>query len=330
MAPLTPYEPGRGYPAAMPVPPYHEFYSPIMRLVGDGREHSNHEIVDAMAGAFEISPADRDELLPSGKQTTLVNRTSWATTYLCVAGLLTRPRRARVAITDEGRAVLANPPTRLDNAFLRRYPSFVAFTGGRGATAVDRATGSGTANDTTPPLLPDVPTQTPDELLDAGARTLRASLVAELQAQLATCSPAFFERLVVDLLRAMGYGGTSPESGRITGRAGDGGIDGIVDEDKLGLDAVYLQAKRWADNVGRPVVQGFVGALEMHKANKGVMISTSEFTADARDYVKLIGKRVVLIGGRQLAELLIDHGVGVRTVGTYLVQKVDGDYFEEA
>ena len=314
----------------MPVPPYHEFYSPIMRFAGDGREHSNHEIANAVAAALALSPADRDELLPSGKKTKLADRTSWATTYLCVAGLLTRPRRARYAITDEGRAVLANPPSRLDNAYLRKYPSFTAFISGRAAAVGDVGPATGTANRTLPSLLPDVPTQTPDELLHAGARTLRASLVAELQAQLATCSPAFFERLVVDLLRAMGYGGTSPESGRITGRAGDGGIDGIVDEDKLGLDAVYLQAKRWADNVGRPVVQGFVGALEMHKANKGVMISTSEFTADARDYVKLIGKRVVLIGGRQLAELLIDHSVGVRTVSTYVVQKVDSDYFEEA
>lgn len=309
----------------MAVPKYHEFMLPILQLAGDGREHSGRDATEAMVAHFNLSVEDVALLVPSRQQTVVDNRSSWAQTYLRKAGLLESTRRSHFRITVAGQEVLRNPPSVIDSKFLRQFPSFAAFSSIR--TTGDE---SNSGTDSTNSVVTSDPGQPPDEVMATAARVLRAHLAAEVLDLVGRGSPAFFERLVVDLLRAMGYGGASAMSGHVTGRAGDGGIDGIITEDRLGLDAVYLQAKRWAGNVGRPTVQEFAGAMQGHKADKGVIITTSEFTSEARDYVRTISTRIVLIGGAQLVDLMIDHGVGVRTVETHVVRRVDGDYFEGA
>jgi restriction system protein len=313
----------------MPIPKYHEFMLPLLQLAGDRKERTNRESFEAMAMVFRLSADDVALRLPSGRQTILDNRVGWAQTYLRNAGLLESTRRAHFRITDAGLKVLAERPSAIDVTFLNQFPSFVAFRASGSARSADDPTEAGSPTEAAtsakePPLA-----QTPEEAISEAAQTLRGQLAAELLERVSRGSPAFFERLVVDLLQAMGYGGASSASGQVTGRSGDGGIDGIITEDRLGLDAVYLQAKRWQANVGRPTVQEFAGAMQGHKADKGVIITTSEFTPEARDYVRTISTRIVLIGGKQLVNLMIDHGVGVRTVETYVIRKVDADYFED-
>lgn len=313
----------------MPIPKYHEFMLPLLQLAGDRQEHANREAFTAMATHFRLSADDVAARLPSGRQTVVDNRVGWAQTYLRNAGLLESTRRAHFHITDAGLKVLATRPAVIDVAFLNQFPSFVAF---RTRTTPKTSETADIENAFQTALPDDAPSysKTPEEVMADASRSLRAQLADELLDLVRQGTPAFFERLVVDLLQAMGYGGASSASGQVTGRSGDGGIDGIITEDRLGLDAVYLQAKRWQANVGRPTVQEFAGAMQGHKADKGVIITTSEFTAEARDYVRTISTRIVLIGGAQLVNLMIDHGVGVRTVDTYVVRRVDGDYFEDA
>ena len=304
----------------MPIPKYHEFMLPILELSQDGAERANRDVRNAMDDRFNLTPEDRDLRLSDGRQPVLVNRVSWALHYLKSAELLESTRRYHSRITDAGRKVLENPPDTIDVAYLRQFPSFAKFS-----PSVTQPTSGKTGQ-----IEPVLQFQTPEEVISDAARSLRAHLKDDLLELVRQGSPAFFERLVVDLLQAMGYGGASSASGQVTGRSGDGGIDGIITEDRLGLDAVYLQAKRWQTNVGRPTVQAFAGAMQGHKADKGVIITTSEFTSEARDYVRTISTRIVLVGGAQLVDLMIDHGVGVRTVDTHVIRRVDGDYFEDA
>ena len=217
----------------------------------------------------------------------------------------------------------------IDVAFLNQFPSFVEF---RTRTTPKTSESADIEIPIQTALPDDAPShsETPDEVMAGASRSLRAQLAVELLDLVRQVSPAFFEHLVLDVMKAMGYGGASSASGQVTGRSGDGGIDGVIMDDRLGLDAVYLQAKRWQANVGRPTVQEFAGAMQGHKAAKGVIITTSEFTSEARDYLRTISTRIVLIGGAQLVELMIDHGVGVRTEATHVVRKVDGGYFEDA
>jgi restriction system protein len=315
-----------GMLTTMAVPKYHEFMLPILELSRDGQERATREVIDAMATRFHLTPEDCALLLPSGRQEVLYNRVTWAQTYLRAAGLLQATRRAHVRITDLGREVLANAPSQIDSSFLRRFPKFLEFKPDRAAGQAAKDHDAPSAKPEPNNMLPQ--SQTPEEVMSDAARSLRAHLKDDLLELVRQGSPAFFERLVVDLLQAMGYGGASTASGRVTGRVGDGGIDGIITEDRLGLDAVYLQAKRWQANVGRPTVQEFAGAMQGHKADKGVIITTSEFTSEARDFVRTVSTRIVLVGGAQLVDLMIDHGVGVRTVETHVIRKVDGDYFD--
>ena len=315
-----------GIVSHMAVPRYQAFLLPVLQFAVDGDERSNRDTIEAMAERFAMSADERAERIPSGRQSVLDNRISWAQTYLRQAGLIESTHRAHFRITGAGKAVLANPPAHIDVSFLLRFPAFAAFKSR--VTPPPTSDGATTPTVSSPTIVLPVATQTPEEVIADACRDLRTHLATELLEHVMQCSPAFFERLVVDLLRAMGYGGASTSAGRVTGRSGDGGIDGIITEDKLGLDAVYLQAKRWSGNVGRPTVQEFAGAMQGHKADKGVIITTSEFTADARDYVRTISTRIVLIGGRQLVDLMIDHDVGVRIVETHVVRRVDGDYFE--
>jgi restriction system protein len=302
----------------MAVPDYRELMLPLIRFAGDGQEHRMSEAFEVIAKEFHLTEADLSELIPSGKQGKFFNRLSWAATYLRKAKLLESAGRGSIRIGERGREVLQHPPSMITPQFLRQYSEFVEFQ-----------------KEVHPPETPDEgketnrETGTPRETLDASYQSLRQALASDLLEQIMGCSPRFFERLVLDLLVAMGYGGTREDAAEAVGRSGDEGIDGIIKEDKLGLDVVYIQAKRWSGPVGRPVVQGFAGSLEGHHARKGIFITTSKFSHESREYITKIEKRIVLIDGPELAQLMIDHGVGVSVEETYAVKKVDIDYFNE-
>jgi restriction system protein len=291
---------------------------PMLQLAADGRDHRLSDAIDALAEQFKLSDAERAELLPSGIQTRFDNRVGWTRTHLGKALLLESPRRGWFRISERGRAVLAQKPSRIDVAFLNQFPEYISFrTRGRVA-------------DNGPITIETVDEiASPEETLEASYQSLRSTLAQELLDKVKQASPRFFERLVVDLLVAMGYGGSRRDAGKAIGRSGDGGIDGIINEDRLGLDVVYIQAKRWDSTVSRPEVQAFAGSLEGFRARKGVMITTSTFSQQAREYVGRIEKKIVLIDGEQLAQYLIDYNIGVAEVTRYIVKKIDLDYFEE-
>jgi restriction system protein len=290
------------------------------------------DIIDLLANVFKLREEDRIQLLPSGKQRTFYNRVGWARTYLKKAGLVETPGVGKVRITQRGIDVLKENPTKIDRKFLMQFPEFVEFQ--RQAVAEEPnlvaggmiynvPAGSATAS------ISGVYLQTPTESLESNYRSLRSALAEEILDRIKACSPKFFENLVLDLLVAMGYGGSKKDAERV-GRSGDGGIDGTINEDKLGLDVVYVQAKKWdTGTVGRKEIQAFAGSLEGRRARKGVFITTSRFAQDAKDYVKGIEKKIVLIDGEELAQLMIDHGIGVTEVVSYSVKKVDADYFTE-
>ena len=302
----------------MAVPKHRDIMLPMLKLAADGASHKLADLLDPLAIGLHLSEAERRELLPSGLEPRFENRVHWAKTYLVKARLLVQPGRGQIQLTDRGRAVLAENPPELTDQYLRRFDEFRAFSG--------TATAPSTQSAATP--ADEAHSATPQEQLADAYATLRQQLSDDLLEKLAATPPAFFERLVVRLIVAMGYGGSLKDAGEAVGRSGDGGIDGIIKEDKLGLDAVYIQAKRWATPVGRPEVQHFAGSLEGVRARKGILITTSQFTQTARDYVRNIEKKIVLIDGGQLAGHLIDHGIGVSPLETYVVCKVDEDYFE--
>ena len=303
------------------IPDFQTFMLPLLRAVADGEAHRTSDLLPQLADEFGLTDSERSVLVPSGRATVLYSRVQWARTYMYQAGLLTSPRRGYICISDEGRAVLTAGPDRLDLAFLRRYPAFIDFEG-RGKAS---AAGPGAAE----PSAATPAAETPDETLERTWRELRSQVAAELLDRVRATSPRFFEELVVRLLVAMGYGGSYADAASVVGRSGDEGIDGIIKEDRLGLDALYVQAKRWQNVVGRPVVQAFAGSLEGARARKGVIITTSSFTPDAKTYVNQIEKRIVLIDGVTLAELMIEHGVGVAADRTYVVPRIDLDFFDE-
>ena len=276
------------------------------------------DVTEAMATRFRLSPQERAEMLPSGTQTLFSNRVAWAKTHLKAAGLLLNPNRGKVTLSDEGKRVLATYPDAINCRFLRQYPSYLELVG--------RSRSDDEVEDTVDGIEPD---QTPLELMDESFHALRRATADELLVKLRECSPGFFEKVVVKLLQAMGYGGVSGEA-LVTGRSGDAGIDGIIKEDKLGLDVVCIQAKRWEGTVGRPVIQGFVGSMDFVRARKGVILTTSQFSREAVDFVDRIeGKKVVLIDGPQLADLMIDHNVGVVLTKSYELKEVSNDFFDE-
>jgi restriction system protein len=293
---------------------------PLLRIAEDGKEHSLAEARGVLGVEFNLTQAELEELLPSGRQSRFANRVAWAKVYLEQGGLLTTPRRGYFAISDRGREVLTAPPGRIDIKFLEHYPEFIEFRRPKAAGEEPSISTTATGADT----------ETPEEALEAAHAKMTASLASELLARVKAGSPEFFEKLVVELLLKMGYGGSRADAGEAVGKAGDEGIDGIISEDRLGLDVVYLQAKRWDGSVGRPEVQKFVGALHGKRAKKGVFITTGTFSADAAAYVEHIDPKVVLLDGRRLAQLMIDFEVGATTTRAYCVKRVDSDYFEEA
>lgn len=290
---------------------------PLLVFSSDGQEHALQKTVEVLADEFHLSHEEMNELLPSGQQRVFDNRVSWARTYLKKAGLLENTRRGYVRITARGREVLKSKPARITYAFLRQFPEFVEFqTGVKEKGNEEDSSGNGE-------------TQTPEESIEGAYSRVRQALASELLQTIKDHSPAFFERLVIDLLVKMGYGGTRKDAGQAIGRSGDGGIDGIIKEDRLGLDIVYVQAKRWDGVIGSPEVQKFAGALQGQRAKKGVFITTSAFSQAALDYVSKIDSKIVLIDGNMLAQLMIDYNIGVAPVAVYELKRIDSDYFTE-
>jgi restriction system protein len=306
----------------MAIPDFQTIMLPLLQHLKDGREHSNQDTLDYLAKYFGLTDKELAQLLPSGRARLFVNRVAWAKTHLKAGGLLESPRRSIYKITQRGREVLDGNPERVDLRLLRRFPEYQEFRSSRREGNVEVATVEAES-------LKDHDQLTPEEHLEYGYQKVREGLAAELLRRVKETPPGFFERLVVDLLVAMGYGGSRQDAGSIVGRPGDGGIDGVIKEDRLGLDVIYVQAKRWDATVGRPEIQKFAGALQGHRAKKGVFITTSDFSNDAEQYADRIDTRIVLIDGSTLAKLMIDHGVGVTAVASYDVKRIDSDYFDE-
>jgi restriction system protein len=302
----------------MAIPDYQTFLLPLLRLLEDGQVYSVRTTYDLLADQLQLTEADRQQLLPSGQQTTYENRIGWATTHLKKAGLIDKPKRGQAIITDRGRDYLKTCPEKITAKSLQIFPEYQEFC--QGNTKLDVMT---------PVPIEAESDRTPEEVLQEAYLTLRSEVADEILQCLKSSSPAFFERVVVDLLVAMGYGGSRKAAGQAIGGSGDGGVDGIISEDPLGLDNIYIQAKRWEGNVGRPIVQAFAGSLEGFRARKGVVITTSDFSKDAKDYVTRIEKKIVLINGEMLAELMLDNNVGVSEKERFVVKRIDTDYFDE-
>lgn len=293
---------------------------PLLKFSADGVEHTMQEARDGLAQIMELSEEDLQERLPSGRQTTFANRVAWAKVYLTQAGALESPKRGRFHISDRGRKIILEGPEKIDIKYLERFKEFQEF---RQASNRSRTGKS---------IQPDddqISPATPEESLEQAYQQLRDEVANELINLIKGNTPEFFEKLVVHLIVSMGYGGSVKEAGKATRKTADEGIDGVIKEDRLGLDVIYLQAKRWEAVVGRPEIQKFVGALHGQRAKKGVFITTSYFSKEALDYVGQIDPKVVLIDGSDLVQLMIDHGVGVSSAVVYEVKKVDTDYFIE-
>ena len=303
----------------MAIPDFQTLMLPLLKFTADGAEHNAREAIEAIAVEFSLSPDERREPLPSGRALLFDNRLAWALFHMKKAGLMESPRRGLFRITPQGQDFLAKKPVGLNLKLLEQFPEFQEF----------RATASKNKDEVKPSFPIATSEQTPEEALDFAHQSIRQALAQELLSRILSCSPLFFEDLVVELLVAMGYGGSRRDAGERVGQSGDGGIDGIIKEDRLGLDTIYIQAKRWQGSVGRPEIQKFVGALQGQRARKGVFITTSAFTADAIDYASRIDTKVVLIDGQQLANLMMDFDVGVSVAATYAVKRIDSDYFEE-
>jgi restriction system protein len=294
---------------------------PVLKLAADGAEHKFSHAVELLAEEFSLSTKERNELLPSGSQAVFNNRVGWARSYLKQAGLLSSPKRGFFTITPKGAALLAKNPERVDISILEQYPEFLEFRNrkkDKGENEKPEETSAVSAS-----------SQTPEDALASAYSTLRKDLESEILSSVKEASPSFFERLVVDLLVRMGYGGNRQDAGKALGKSGDGGIDGIINEDRLGLDVIFIQAKRWEGTVGRPEIQKFAGALQGQRARKGIFITTSSFTKEAQEYASLIESKIILIDGDNLSRLMAEHNVGVSTVGQYEVKKLDSDYFNE-
>lgn len=301
----------------MPIPNFEHIMLPLLELLSDCAPHHVQELKPILENHFQLTEEERNEILPSGSQRRFDNRIGWARTHLKKAGLIASPQSGIYILSPRGKEVLESKPAKVDLHFLDQFEEHAEFRKRKAP-----APGNGQQES-------EQYAQTPKEMLERAYQTLRGSLAQELVEKIKQASPSFFERLVVELLLKMGYGGSRHDAGQAIGRSGDGGVDGIIKEDKLGLDVIYIQAKRWQNTVGRPDVQAFAGSLEGHRARKGVFITTSQFSAEAQDYVSRIEKKIVLIDGQLLSELMIDHDLGVTTEDSYVVRRLDLDYFGE-
>jgi restriction system protein len=299
----------------MAIPDFQSIMRPLLEAHSDGEEHRNRDLVGLLAAHFDLNDEDRREMLPSGTSRLFDNRIGWAKTHIRQAGLLASPRRGISVMTDRGREVLRDFPDRVDLKTLKQFEEYRNFRGH--------------------PPLTDAPdndeglenTQTPEEILEEAYLTVRRQVESDLLEQLMDSPPSFLEQVVVDLIVKMGYGGSRKDAGEALGKSGDEGIDGIIKEDPLGLDVIYLQAKRWDTTVGRPEIQKFAGALQGQRARKGIFITTSSFSSEALEYVVRIDTKIILIDGARLTKLMFDHDIGVAKASTYEVKRIDSDYF---
>jgi len=303
----------------MPIPDFQTLMRPLLHFAVDGNSHSIRDGLDHLANEFKLSGEERRELLPSGRQEVFTNRVAWAKTHLRMAGLIEAPSRGVFRITDRGQQILREHPARVDLRILRQQPGYLEARDSKKGKNGKKITEEQSTDDP----------QTPEEQMESASVVLRDTLGEEILAKMKAASPTFFERLVVELLVRMGYGGTRKDAGRAIGRSGDEGIDGIIKEDRLGLDVIYIQAKKWEATVGRPEIQKFAGALQGFRAKKGIFLTTSNFSKEAEDYASRIDNKIVLIDGEQLWNLMIDFSIGVSSVATYEVKRLDNDYFDE-
>jgi restriction system protein len=304
----------------VPIPDYQTIMLPFLRTIADGEIHPIRDTTKLLAAYFKLTEDELAERLPSDTDFLFRNRVAWARTYLKKAGLIETVARGQDRISPTGKEVLKSPPSKINVGFLKQFAAFSASPASAGSDGQEDAHADSMLSEEK---------ETPREILEDAYRRIKQDLEDELLQTIRAATPAFFERLVVDLLVAMGYGGSLKDAGQAVGKSGDNGVDGIIKEDRLGLDALYIQAKKWTGQVGRPDVQAFAGSLEGHRARKGVFITTSQFSKEAQEYVTRIEKRIVLIDGKQLAQFMVDFGVGVTADETYVVKKLDPDYFEE-
>ncbi len=302
----------------MAIPDYQSIMLPLLKFAADKKEHTFREAVEELANTFGLSEEERKELLPSGRNPIFDNRAGWASTYLKMAGILESKKRGFFNITNRGLEILKQNPPEINNKFLMQYPEFMEFQSRSKKSKLE------TKEDEEQARL-----KTPEEELEYGYQKIRQDLAQELLNQIKEHSPSFFEKLVIDLLVKMGYGGSRKDAGKAIGKTSDGGIDGIIKEDKLGLDVIYIQAKKWENTVGRPEIQKFAGALQGRRAKKGVFITTSNFSKNALEFTSTIESKIVLIDGEQLTNLMIDHDIGVSKIASYEIKKIDSDYFAE-
>jgi restriction system protein len=304
------------------IPTYEEIMMPLLKFLGDKNEHSLQEAHDFLAQQFSLTEDEQRELLPSGQQPIFRNRLGWARTYMNKAGLLESTRRAHFKITDRGTSLLNENLKEINAEYLNRYPEFVEFRLFRKPKDNQITTDYNVPKEIESNI-------TPEETLEYAFQKLRAELAKEVLDVVKSCSPAFFEKLVVDLLIKMGYGGSRKDAGQALGKSGDGGIDGIIKEDKLGLDTIYIQAKKWENSVPVKEIRDFTGALASKKARKGIFITTSSFPQSVYDFVTQVEYKIILIDGDQLAYFMIENNVGLSTINEYQIKKIDTDYFEE-
>ncbi|MBM4288060.1 MAG: restriction endonuclease [Deltaproteobacteria bacterium] len=283
----------------MAIPDFQTIMLPLLEILGDQKEKSNQELHDRLADVFKLTLDEVNQFYPTGNAKIFYDRISWSKTYLKKALLISSPKRGVVKITNRGLDVLKSTPDKIDLKYLMGI------------------------------VTPAIDEKTPEEYIEYGYKTIVDTLSKDLLEKIKECPPAFFEKLVIDLLLAMGYGGSKQEAGKIIGKSGDAGIDGIINEDKLGLDSIYVQAKRWEGSVSRPEIQRFAGALAGKRAKKGIFITTSSFTKEAVEYVSMIESRIILIDGEYLAKLMIDHDIGVTKIRSYDLKRIDSDYFIE-
>jgi len=304
----------------MAIPDFQSVMLPLLKFCADGKEHTNRQAIDALAHEFNLTENEQKQLLPSGQQCIFDNRVAWARAHMKMAEFVENTRRGVFRVTERGKHVLEQSPSEINLRFLRQFPEYIA---ARDRHQDDRK------EDKTSSACDEQECKTPAERLEEAYMTLRENLESELISQLKSSSPNFFEKVVVEVLVKMGYGGSRKDAGQAIGRSGDEGVDGIIKEDRLGLDIIYIQAKKWENTVSRPEIQKFAGALQGKRARKGIFITTSEFSQSAHEYVATIESKIILIDGQQLAQLMIDFGVGVATDATYELKRLDSDYFTE-
>jgi restriction system protein len=304
----------------MSIPDFQTLMLPLLILAADGELHYIHDAVDKLADEYSLTDDEKSRLLPSGQQPAFYNRVGWARTYLKKSGLIEDPKRGYFQITSKGKEILKTNPSRIDMKYLQQFPEYIEFR--KTTRETDGSEGA----------EKDLEELTPEEALEDAYQRIRKELAEDLLGYVLNSSAGFFEKLVVELLVKMGYGGSQRNVAKAVGQSGDEGIDGIIDEDRLGLDTIYIQAKKWKPEttVGRPEIQKFVGALQGKRAKKGIFITTTKFSNDAREYARFIDTKVVLIDGTQLTDLMIDYGVGVASRTSYDIKTLDTDYFGES